>query len=65
MIGRLDLYDRTCADCNGRGKSSKNRKRACEFCSGTGMESGCKFCGGTYGKDCVDDVIDQTYCSKE
>lgn len=64
MFGRQDLYDRPCATCSGSGKSPKKRTRACESCKGSGKESGCRFCGGTYGKDCVDILLDQSVCSK-
>lgn len=65
MMGRQDLARRICRACAGTGQSAKNRKRACPDCAGTGQEWFCARCGGTYGKDCVDTVLDQAHCNKE
>ena len=51
--------------CDGSGRSAKNRQQPCPGCKGEGIEWVCKNCGGVYGKECVDTVMDQSYCGKK
>jgi hypothetical protein len=64
MLGRMDLVRRTCPHCSGTGKDPKKRTRPCPTCSGEKKALFCRQCGGLYGEDCVDTMLDETYCSK-
>ena len=64
MMGRLDVTHKTCQSCGGAGRDRRKRKRPCPACSGTGQAPYCTKCGGLYGEQCVDTVMDQTYCSR-
>jgi RecJ-like exonuclease len=64
MIGRMDLERKTCPNCKGTGYSPKNRKRHCSECENSGYVLFCKTCGKQYNKECLDNVLDQTYCDK-
>jgi DnaJ-class molecular chaperone len=65
MMGRQDLELGQCPECFGTGRDGKNRKRACPHCDGTGTAWYCENCGGRYGVECVDEVMDQSHCAKE
>jgi DnaJ-class molecular chaperone len=65
MMNRLDLKREDCIECDGTGRDPKKRKRPCRTCDGTGKHSVCQHCGGIYGTECIDDRLDQTYCSQE
>ena len=65
MLGRQDLEKSACKDCDGAGRSVRNRKRPCPTCDGRGWIWLCMNCGGVYGVDCVDTVMDQSSCEKE
>jgi len=64
MMGRQDLEEVMCPTCRGQGADQRNRNRRCPACFGTGKADRCMHCGGIYGVQCKDEVLDQTWCMK-
>lgn len=65
MFGRMDIgLFGNCRECNGSGRSRKNRKRKCPKCSGSGKKVVCFSCGDEMPcSGTEEDMMDQSWCS--